>query len=351
VKFHSKAICVLGVAVLFLAPSALAQPSGVINAMKTNGIPSISFAIIRNGKITNIAAYGMQSPGITATPNTLYNIASLTKPLTAEIILRLATRGILDLDAPMYPTFVDPDIASDPRSGLLTPRLALSHQIGFPNWRRNEKLKFLFNPGTDYGYSGEGYQYVARYAEKKTDKTFEGLADKYLFKPLGLKNTSYVSQPWFEGRVAVPSIRGRSIEPIFTQHFVAADLVYTTAADYACFMLSVLRDDSLKPSIAADRIRIQRSLKSALCDGTKAITCPDDIGPGLGWQILTFVNHTILTHDGSDPGVTSFAYLDKATGDGAVIFANGENVDKVVLPLLEQFNANPAFVTFLRDHQ
>src|SRR6202161_3484933 len=81
------------------------------------------------------AFYGEQSRGVPATTKTLYNMASLTKPVTAETVLRLASAGKLSLNESMSPFWLDPDIRDDPWSKLLTPRLCLSHQTGFANWR------------------------------------------------------------------------------------------------------------------------------------------------------------------------------------------------------------------------
>jgi CubicO group peptidase (beta-lactamase class C family) len=338
-------------ALMALPAPSLAQISDPAAVLRQNNVPSVSFALIRGGRIIRTEALGEQSPGVQATSATLYNIASLTKPLTAEIILRLASAaGTFGLDDPMYPAFVDPDIAADPRNRLLTPRLALTHQTGFPNWRGKDGLKFLRDPGTGYGYSGEGYQYIAHFAEKKTGQSFEVLADQYLFQPDRLQNTSYVSQSWFEGHIATPTGGdGNALKPNIAQHFIAADLVYTTAGDYARFMLSVLKDEGMSKAIASDRIRIQLSQKNSDCQGAKVASCPTDVGPGLGWQVMAFPGHTILMHTGKDPGLFTFAYLDKTTGDGAVILTNGEHGDKIVLPLLERYGAAPTFLAYLRD--
>jgi len=100
-------------------------------------IPSVSIAGIEDGRIVLVAAYGVQSAGVAATPQTLYNIASMTKPISAEVILCLVSKGQIALDEPMHPYWVDPDVANDELHKLLTPRLALNHQTGFPNWRRH----------------------------------------------------------------------------------------------------------------------------------------------------------------------------------------------------------------------
>jgi CubicO group peptidase (beta-lactamase class C family) len=76
--------------------------------LKESDVPSVAVAYIKEGKVASTAVYGEQSPGVTATEKTLYNMASLTKPVTAETVLRLASAGKLSLDEPMAPYWVDP---------------------------------------------------------------------------------------------------------------------------------------------------------------------------------------------------------------------------------------------------
>src|SRR6266852_3929780 len=132
--------------------------------LKQYDVPSVAVAYIEKGKVAWTAVYGEQSPGVPATGKTLYNVASLTKPISAEVILRLASKGKLSLDEPVSTFWIDPDVKDNPWNKLLTPRLCLSHQTGFANWRdQNGVLKFQWQPGTSTGYSGEGYDYVARF--------------------------------------------------------------------------------------------------------------------------------------------------------------------------------------------
>ncbi|MEO6918433.1 MAG: serine hydrolase domain-containing protein [Collimonas sp.] len=314
-----------------------------------NAIPSVSIAQIRSGKVVLVAAYGEQSDGVLATPATLYNAASLTKPLTAEVILRLASKGEISLDEPMDSYWLDPDIAADPRHALLTPRLALSHRTGFPNWRDSkEGLKILREPGVKWGYSGEGYQYVAHFAKNKTGKDFQDLAQIYLFKPMAMTETSYTGQDWFEGRIAVPTnAAGKALEPQVSSRFNAADLLYTTAYDYGLFMVGMLSDQGLSPAIARERGKIQVSMMDEMCQGKLADSCPPNAGFGLGWQILAFKDETLLMHTGKDEGVFTFAYLNRTTRDGAVILTNSDNGYKIIRPVLERLNSSQAFLRFL----
>jgi hypothetical protein len=70
--------------------------------LKESDVPSAAVAYIEDRKVAWTAVYGEQSPGVPATAKTLYNMASLTKPMTAETVLRLASAGKLSLDEPMF---------------------------------------------------------------------------------------------------------------------------------------------------------------------------------------------------------------------------------------------------------
>ena len=331
-------------------PLASAPDPEVFRLLSEWHVPSASVAQIKGGRVVRARAYGQQSSSVAATSDTLYNLASLTKPISAEVVLRLVSKGVLSLDEPMHRYWTDPDIASDERRKLLTPtnfaeppdrlcELALRD-------RRRPQLQNRARKG--FGYSGEGYEYLARFVEKKTGKNLEEHARELVFTPARMRVTAYTRQPWFDGRVAVPAdAEGRWLKPTFADKPVASDLMYTTAVDYAQFLLQVMKDEGLTQSVASQRSRVQISLREKMCQSIKAEVCPDGLGMGLGWQVLRFKKKTVFMHTGRDPGVYTFTYLCPTTGSGAVILTNGENGNKVVVPLLQRLAAEPEFVEFL----
>ena len=204
---------------------------------KAYGVTSVAIAYIENGKLAWTAFYGEQTPGgPPANEKTLYSVASLTKPISAEVILRLVSDAKISLDQPASAYWTDPDVQDNPWNKLLTPRLCLSHQTGFTNWRyqTNNVLTIQWPPGSQTGYSGEGYDYVARFAQIKTGRPFEELAQQYVFDPIGMADTSYTPRDWWAGRRAKP------VESERRTKWCAADLLRSTVGDYARFMISVL---------------------------------------------------------------------------------------------------------------
>jgi len=324
----------------------------VSGLLAANQVPSASIAIVEDGHASVVGAWGEQTPGVRARSTTLYNIASMSKPISAEVALRLVASGTLSLDEPMATVWVDPDIADDPRRALLTPRLALSHRTGFPNWRRETggKLAFVREPGTAFGYSGEGFEYLAHFIERKTHRPFEQLTHELVFRPAGMRDTAQSRHAWFEGRIAVPhDADGRMLEPEFAERFMASDLVYSTAGAYAKFIASVMPRERTNDALARERVSIQVDRKAELCAPPRQAHCPDEVGYGLGWEIYRFGDAHVHMHTGKDQGLFTFAYFSPERRRGVVIFTNGENGARLVLPILDALKHDGDFVAFLRD--
>lgn len=320
--------------------------------LKDSDVPSLAVAYIEGGKLAWTAVYGEQSPGVPATEATLYNMASLTKPITAETVLRLASAGKLSLDESMSPFWLDPDIKEDPWSKLLTPRLCLSHQTGFANWRRmtGGVLKIRWKPGTQTGYSGEGYNYVGRFTEKKLATPFDALAQEMVFDPIGMKETSYTSKDWYAGRLAVPHGPNgeKPFDPVATS-WNGADQLRTTIGDYAKFVVSVMHDEGLTKAVAAERATMTRDtvkpedLEKACREAGEQGHCIVTAGMGLGWEVETVNGVKILNHDGSDWGVKTLAMFVPSQGIGIVVFTNGENGMQVIRKVVEVLYPNKLF--------
>ncbi len=307
--------------------------------LKQHGAAGIAVGVIRDRKLVWTRYYGQQGPGVPVSNDSLFNVASLAKPVTAETILRLASAGKLSLDEPMARHWLDPDLVGDPRLEKLTARVALSHRTGFPNWRRSDpdkKLRFGSEPGTKAGYSGEGYDYLARYAAKATGQDFEHLVQTLVFEPIGMKSAAFSRRDWMNGRVTTPmDAKGEWGKPALREpnRWTAADDLFVTLSDYAAFMIAVSRGDGLKPALAAQRTTMHTPTEG--CGAVQRPSCPTTTGFGLGWELLTFSGRQMLWHTGGDWAESTMAYIYPDTGDGALIFINGASGKPVLLDVLD----------------
>ena len=159
-------------------------------------IPGLSLALLKNGRVIYHKTYGVKN-SYTLEPvqaSTLFEAASITKPVFAFAVCSLAEKGIIDLDRPLYQYLPFPDIAHDKRYERITARQVLSHQTGFPNWpvRDGEgKFELKFTPGTAYGYSGEGYEYLKRVVVQLTGKTISDILKEEVLGPLDIGRTHF----------------------------------------------------------------------------------------------------------------------------------------------------------------
>lgn len=210
--------------------------------LKQKHIPALGIGFITDGKIEQISVFGELQSNQPAPINTIWNVASLTKPIVTMLTMKLVSNGDWDLDEPLYHYWIDPDVKKDKRHKLLTSRHILSHQTGFSNWRftdeKSQKLAFHFEPGTKYQYSGEGFEYLKKALENKHKVSLQNLADSLIFKPLKMNDTRfYWDDKMDESRFAKwHSPEGELYENYKKTGVSAADDLLTTVEDYTKFI-------------------------------------------------------------------------------------------------------------------
>ncbi len=288
--------------------------------MQQHHIPYVGVGIIRKGTLQQIKAYGEHRPGQPAPFNTLINVASLTKPVVAMLTLRLVSNGDWNLDDPLYKYWIDPDVKTDPRSKTLTTRHVLTHQTGFVNWRRDhpsQKLTFDHEPGTKFGYSGEGFQYLKKALESKFGKKLEKLVDSLLFTPLQMKDSYLV----FDKRIdqsRVAAWHDTLGKPAYDNKMFsvanAADDLVTTVEDYGKFIVAVMNGFGMSKALYADMIKPHALMRPAKY-------------MGLGWGVNpNFLGkEPLINHEGADVGIRSLAFWLPDSKEGLLIFTNADN--------------------------
>ncbi len=293
-------------------------------------VPALGLGIIENGRLQQIQVFGNSSKDVPASYNSIFKVASLTKPVTALVTLKLISAGKLGLNEPLDQYWKDPDLQNDKRMKKLTPRIILSHQTGFPNWRyltESKKLRFEFEPGTKFQYSGEGFEYLRHALELKFHKTLEELAAELVFKPAKMKDTHFWWDQLMDEKRYVRNYdqNGNAYETHKYFEANAAANLLTTVEDYGNFLAYILSGGGLSPLIFDEMQKNQVQLK-------------DNDYFGLGWEKITgFSNEEYaLLHTGKDPGVNTVAILFPKTKNAWLIFLNGDNDLKIIEKLLTE---------------
>lgn len=307
------------------------QDTTMYNLLEKHKVPALAMAKIEDYKLVKLAVYGNLYEGKKASLDAIFNVASLAKPVVTMLSLKLVENGDWELDAPLSTYWKDSDVQDHPWSDKLTTRHVLSHQTGFPNWRaqtNDGKLKFNFEPGTGFAYSGEGYEYLQKALEKKFDKSLQQLADSLIFTPLGMRHSTYT---WSEGVDEKNFARWHNEEG--KQEYAtyknteasAADDLLTSIGDYGRFAEYVINGGGLSQELFSAMTRQQNGTEN----NTKI---------GLGWEILPNLEgeEYAFLHTGGDIGVRTLIILLPETGEGLVIFTNADNGNRLFFDLIDE---------------
>ncbi|HJQ54509.1 MAG TPA: serine hydrolase [Gemmatimonadaceae bacterium] len=211
-------VTIAGIMIVAFAHSAAAQPATDARAARVDslfarlrnpGSPGLAVAVVRDGKILLLRAYGMailesQTP---LTPRTVFETASLSKQITGFAIATLAAEGRIKLGddirkyIPELADFGKPitiDNLVHHTSGLRD----WYHTLSVGGWRSDDPISFMqiltmafnqrtlnFTPGAEYEYSNTGYNVLAELVQRVTGQSLAAWTEEHLFRPLGMNDT------------------------------------------------------------------------------------------------------------------------------------------------------------------
>ncbi|UVO52943.1 serine hydrolase [Sphingomonas sp. SUN039] len=265
---HALALLAL-VAPAFLSAATPAQIDVEVRAaMARTGAKGMALAVIEGGKPVLVRAWGARNvKGDPLTTDTVMYGASLTKAVFAYTVMQLVEEGKLDLDRPIaaylpkpLPEYADEEeryaawqhLAGDERWRRLTPRILLTHSSGFANFGFLEpdgKLKFHFEPGSRYAYSGDGLILLQFVIERGLGLDLGAEMQRRVFGPLGMKTTSMTWRADFAANLADGWKEDGSVEPHDERSKPrAAGSMDTTIADFARFAGAYVRGEGLRPA-------------------------------------------------------------------------------------------------------
>lgn len=275
--------------------------------MKLENVRGLALAIIKGGEVSYVAAFGWRNSEkrLKLTTDTIMYGASLTKTAFAYMVLQHVDENRLDLDASVgellprsLPEYSDySDLANDSRWRALTPRILLTHTSGFSNYRwfeKDKKLRFHHDPGTRYGYSGEGFHILQLIFEQGLGLDVGKEMHSRIFERFGMTNTSMTWEPYFEENYADGYTLEGSCEPHDKRNEVsAAGSMDTSISDQATLWAAIVRGEGLSPSLRAELIRPQIPIRSPHqfpTITTETTTRNDDIGLAAGLGLVTFMD-------------------------------------------------------------
>ncbi len=317
--------------------------------MKKGGVPGLAVAAVLDGRLAWTGAFGV-THAETKRPvaeDTVFEAASLSKPVFAYLCMKLADRGQLDLDKPLAEILDYPRLAHEPRYRRITPRMALSHQTGLPNWG-GDKLELQFDPGQRFSYSGEGYVLLQRTVEKITGQGLDALARREVFDPLGMKHSHFGWRDDYEKLAATGHNPGGAPQTKNRPDANAAATLHTTAADYGRFLAAFLSGAGLSKASQRAMVTPAVRVKPWNNDVENAAEIEDNLAWGLGWGLETGRGGEpadIFWHWGDNGVFKAFVIGDIKTKRGLVYFTNGTEGLAIVEPMIAPLIAGKRWST------
>ena len=308
--------------------------------MAAKSIPGLSVAIVKNGNFVWANGFGMADleNSVPATPQTLYRLASVSKPITAVAALQLWQAGKLDLDAPVQKFCPAFPVKED---GAINTRELLSHMAGIRHYHLGkaldplvgstkhlkdpikEGLDFFKNdplvakPGTEFHYSTYGYTLIGCAIEGASDKKYVDYVMKSVFAPAGMNNTQV------DNRLAIIPHR-TSFYQKESGHVQNADFLdssykipgggwLSSAEDMARFEVAIL-NDTLVTRATRDFMWTPRYTSK-------------ERSYGMGWGITKVEGQLIYSHSGGQQGTSTFIAVAPKSKTGVVVLSNLEESD------------------------
>jgi len=241
--------------------------------MRALGVPGIGIAVVERGQVAWSRGFGAMHAGrgTPVTDATLFEVASLSKPVFAYLALQLVDRGELSLDRPLVeylrPEYLDDDPAVKAWVDAITARDVLRHSTGLPDWRPDPahgKLAPVVAPGTRIDYSGEAFFWLQRVVETVTGESLDGSMQRLLFGPAGMRDSSYA----WSAAMAARSVYGHR----------APDATGTGAGKGVDMPPQMLREQWSAAQVVADRTGVPLSAWR-YADAARALAAVQAITP------------------------------------------------------------------------
>lgn len=304
---------------------------------KRLGIPGFSLVVLKNEKVLKIAGYGFANTEVKApaTPETVYQLASVTKQFTATAVLMLLDEGKLGLEDPLSKHLPELPTAWNP----ITVRQLLTHTSGIKSYTSVEGFEkqvrhdfthkellalvadapLEFTPGSKWDYSNTGYYLLGLLIEKVSGKSYAAFLAERIFRPLGMRSTRVNDlSVVIPGRATGYTKSGSELR---NGEYVSPTQPYAAGALVSCVRDMALWYGAIGAGKLLKKATWQQAWTAAkLADG-KATEY------GFGWGVGELNGHRVLDHGGGIPGFSTHTLHFPQDRVSVVVLTNLEGAD------------------------
>ncbi|MFN2527069.1 MAG: serine hydrolase domain-containing protein [Actinomycetota bacterium] len=328
-------------------PSVLDLQNELDLLARKHRVPGAVLGVLDNQRITTGATgVANRDTGISVTPDTLFQIGSITKVWTATLVMQLVDEGLIDLDQPARTYMPHLRFADEKASASITVRHLLTHTSGvdgdfFEDTGRGDDclkryvdackiLPQVARPGDMFSYCNAGFIVAGRLIEEVTGLTWDLAVRERLAIPLGLAKTVTLPEEAILHRVAIghlfdpQNLEGPLVRApawFFPRSCNPAGAITSTAEDVLAFVQM-----HLDAGRARDGAEILSSQSVAMMQ-QEQIKLEESYSLGrawgLGWIIYDWGSRAVLGHDGGTIGQNAFLRVVPEDGFAVVLLTNG----------------------------
>ncbi|OLF19175.1 serine hydrolase domain-containing protein [Actinophytocola xanthii] len=314
--------------------------------LREHGVPGAAYAIARGDQVVE-GATGLLSTatGVAATPDSVFQIGSVTKLWTSTLVMQLVDEGLVELDEPVRTYLPEFRVADEDATAVITVRQLLNHTAGFEGdiftdtgvgddclekfVATLDAVPQLFPPGERFSYNNAGYCVLGRLVEVLREQTYDDCLRTHLIRPLGLTHAAPSVYEAIMFRAAVGHVEpepGAGYVPapmwaLARSNAPAGSMLAMRPRDLVTFARMHLED-----GLAADGTRV-------LAPGTagrmlaKEVDLPElglmGTSWGLGFERFDLPTGTLVGHDGTTIGQGAFLRMEPETGLAVALVTNG----------------------------
>jgi CubicO group peptidase (beta-lactamase class C family) len=356
-----------------LTPVVIAgQQAGMTltDRMRNYNVPGVSIAVINEGRLEWARGYGVVQAGtdVAVDTMTLFQAASISKPVAALAALRLVEMGVLQLDDDVNGRLQSWHVENNGHTALqkVTLRRLLSHNAGltvhgFRGYARDENVPTLVQllsgtapansarvrpdttPGAIWRYSGGGSSVAQLLMQDVTGRTFPDLMRELVLQPTGMTHSGY-EQPLPEHRASAAATGHRAGGLAVTGRWhtypeMFAAGLWTTPSDLARLAIHVQQSFQGTPGILSPEM-------------TRQMLTVQAGEYGLGFGVVHGDGFVAFSHGGANEGFRAIFYAFADRGQGAVVMTNGDAGSPLAAEILRGIAAEygwPAQRPVVRD--
>ncbi|HEX5734905.1 MAG TPA: serine hydrolase [Blastocatellia bacterium] len=313
-------------------------------------MPGFAIAVVENQKIVYAAGFGIKnlSTREPITTQSLFHMASITKPFVATSIMQLWEKGKLDLDAPVV-KYLPYFRVKDERYATITVRQMLSHISGMPDvedyeWDKPQydegaleryvksltDKSLVATPGAKFQYSNMAYEVLGDVIAKVSGESFEDYVKRHIFEPLKMQSSTLLVKKASPQFLTTPHVVGSSYDvevskvfPYNRMHSPSSTL-YSSVLDMSRWAMANLNRGELDG---------KRILKSTTYDLMWKPAGEQFQQIGISWFLRKHKEHATVGHSGGDTGFVSNLVL---IPDKSIAVVMMSNFDRAPLGLLTQ---------------